>query len=490
MIGVLHVAGGGRCSWFELAVATFDGGRRRLPRAAAAVPPTSAAPLRVPPARRSHHPATPRLPAVAGRTARPSARVEVRPMRLLVCGGAGFIGSNFVRLRLPDHGDEVTVLDKLTYAGRRRPRGPDVRLVVGGIEDPAAVAEALEGADAVVNFAAETHVDRSIPEPACSSTRTRWARTCCSTRRASAGCATCRSRPTRSTARSRRAVHGGDAAAAVLALLRQQGRRRPARRRYLHTFGLETLICRGSNNYGPYQFPEKLIPLMVINALHGDPLPVYGDGMQVRNWIYVEDFARGIGTVLERGGRARSTTSAAPTSRPTSRSSSASRAHGRRRVADRVRQRPPRATTAATRSAPRRCARSAGRRRCASPRGSSGRSPGTATTAVVGADPLGRLPRLLRAPVRARARLSEPRRRRAPLASHGRSASSRSRAYARSPRRTFAVAGLPLTSTSSTSRSKSSASLIALHLLGSRAPAPRELVAEAGGEQSAPMFWA
>jgi dTDP-glucose 4,6-dehydratase len=70
---------------------------------------------------------------------------------------------------------------------------------------------------------------------------------------------------------------------------------------YRHTFGLETLIARGSNNYGPYQYPEKLIPLMVLNALHGDPLPVYGDGQQVRNWIYVEDFARGIGAVLERG---------------------------------------------------------------------------------------------------------------------------------------------------------------------------------------------
>jgi dTDP-glucose 4,6-dehydratase len=70
---------------------------------------------------------------------------------------------------------------------------------------------------------------------------------------------------------------------------------------YRHTYGLEALICRGSNNYGPYQYPEKLIPLMVLNALHGDKLPVYGDGQQVRNWIYVEDFARGIGTVLERG---------------------------------------------------------------------------------------------------------------------------------------------------------------------------------------------
>ena len=70
---------------------------------------------------------------------------------------------------------------------------------------------------------------------------------------------------------------------------------------YRHTFGLEALICRGSNNYGPFQYPEKLIPLMVLNALHGDKLPVYGDGMQVRNWIYAEDFARGIGFALEHG---------------------------------------------------------------------------------------------------------------------------------------------------------------------------------------------
>ena len=85
------------------------------------------------------------------------------------------------------------------------------------------------------------------------------------------------------------------------------------------------MICRGSNNYGPHQYPEKLIPLMVLNALHGDPLPVYGDGMQVRNWLYVEDFARGIGHVARARRRpARSTTSAAPTSARTSRSSGGS----------------------------------------------------------------------------------------------------------------------------------------------------------------------
>ena len=105
-------------------------------------------------------------------------------------------------------------------------------------------------------------------------------------------CATCRSRPTRSTARSRRARSPSPRRCSRP---RPTARRRPAPTcsspRYVHTYGLETLICRGSNNYGPYQYPEKLIPLMVLNALHGDPLPVYGDGMQVRNWLYVEDFA-------------------------------------------------------------------------------------------------------------------------------------------------------------------------------------------------------
>jgi dTDP-glucose 4,6-dehydratase len=224
-------------------------------------------------------------------------------LRLLVCGGAGFIGSNFVRLRLADQGDEVTVLDKLTYAGRRENlEGLDVRLVVGGIEDPAAVAEAVEGADAIVNFAAETHVDRSIAEPdAFVTTHALGTYTLLEA---------ARERSLRYVQVSTDEVYGSieegsfteesplqpsspySASKAGADLLVAS---------YRHTFGLEALICRGSNNYGPYQYPEKLIPLMVLNAMHGDPLPVYGDGMQVRNWIYVEDFARGIGTVLERG---------------------------------------------------------------------------------------------------------------------------------------------------------------------------------------------
>jgi dTDP-glucose 4,6-dehydratase len=223
-------------------------------------------------------------------------------MRLLVCGGAGFIGSNFVRLRL-DHGDEVTVLDKLTYAGRRENlEGLDVRLVVGGIEDAEKVAEALEDADAIVNFAAETHVDRSITEPdAFVTTHALGTYTLLEA---------ARERGLRYVQVSTDEVYGSIETGSFT----EQSPLMPSSpysatkagadllvASYHHTYGLEALICRGSNNYGPYQYPEKLIPLMVLNALHGDKLPVYGDGMQVRNWIYVEDFGRGIGTVLERG---------------------------------------------------------------------------------------------------------------------------------------------------------------------------------------------
>jgi dTDP-glucose 4,6-dehydratase len=224
-------------------------------------------------------------------------------MKLLVCGGAGFIGSNFVRLRLRDHGDEIVVLDKLTYAGRRENLdGLDVRLVVGGIEDPDAVAEAIDGAEAVVNFAAETHVDRSIAEPDAFATtnaigtyrlleaarerRLRYVQVSTDEVYGSieSGSFT-ESSPLQPSSPYSATKAGADLLVAS----------------YHHTFGLETLIARGSNNYGPYQYPEKLIPLMVLNALHGDKLPVYGDGMQVRNWIYAEDFARGIGFALEHG---------------------------------------------------------------------------------------------------------------------------------------------------------------------------------------------
>jgi len=224
-------------------------------------------------------------------------------VRLLVCGGAGFIGSNFVRLRLREHGDDVIVLDKLTYAGRRENlEGLDVDFVHAGIEDAAAVAEALDGADAIVNFAAETHVDRSIAEPdAFVTTHAVGTWVLLEAARAAGvryvqvstdevyGSIESGSFTERSPLAPSSPYSATKAGADLLVSS------------YFLTFGLETLICRGSNNYGPYQYPEKLIPLMVLNALHGDRLPVYGDGMQVRNWLYVEDFGRGIGHVLAHG---------------------------------------------------------------------------------------------------------------------------------------------------------------------------------------------
>ncbi len=224
-------------------------------------------------------------------------------MKLLVCGGAGFIGSNFVRIRTRDHGDDVVVLDKLTYAGRRENLADlDVPLIVGGIEDPEAVAEASAGVDAIVNFAAETHVDRSISEPEAFITTHAMGTYVLLEAARAAGLRYVQVSTdevygsieegsfTESSPLAPSSPYSASKAGADLLVAS-----------YHHTFGLEALICRGSNNYGPYQYPEKLIPLMVLNALHGDALPVYGDGQQVRNWIYVEDFGRGIGTVLERG---------------------------------------------------------------------------------------------------------------------------------------------------------------------------------------------
>jgi dTDP-glucose 4,6-dehydratase len=232
-------------------------------------------------------------------------------MRLLVCGGAGFIGSTFVRQRLAEHGDEVTVLDKLTYAGREEnfhdfAEHPRFRFVRGAIEDPDAVAAALDGAagpvDAIVNFAAETHVDRSIAEPD-AFVRTHALGTHVLLEAA-------RDRELRYLQVSTDEVYGS----IEQGTFTEDSPLRPSSpysatktgadllvQSYFHTYRLPATIVRGSNNYGPYQYPEKLIPLMVLNALHGDRLPVYGDGLQVRNWIHSTDFAAAIGHVLAHG---------------------------------------------------------------------------------------------------------------------------------------------------------------------------------------------
>jgi dTDP-glucose 4,6-dehydratase len=222
-------------------------------------------------------------------------------VKLLVTGAAGFIGSTYVRLVRGEH--EVTVLDKLTYAGRRENLPDDVELVVGAIEDRDLVLELAQGMDAIVNFAAESHVDRSIAD------QDAFARTHVigtsvlldAARERGVGRylqvstdevygsipegSFTETSPLDPSSPYSATKAGGDLLVSA----------------HAHTYGIEALICRGSNNYGPRQYPEKLIPLCILNALHGDPLPVYGDGRQVRNWLYVEDFARGIQAVLERG---------------------------------------------------------------------------------------------------------------------------------------------------------------------------------------------
>jgi dTDP-glucose 4,6-dehydratase len=226
-------------------------------------------------------------------------------VKLLVCGGAGFIGSAFVRLRVLEFGDQVTVLDKLTYAGRLENLEPvrsEIRFVRGAIEDPVAVADAAAGCEAVVNFAAETHVDRSIADPEGFIT-TNMQGTHVLLEAA-------RERGLRYLQVSTDEVYGSiDAGSFTETSPLHPSSPYSATKTgadllvssYFHTYALETVICRGSNNYGPYQYPEKLIPLMILNALAADRLPVYGDGRNVRNWLFVEDFARGIGHALAHG---------------------------------------------------------------------------------------------------------------------------------------------------------------------------------------------
>jgi dTDP-glucose 4,6-dehydratase len=226
-------------------------------------------------------------------------------MKLLVCGAAGFIGSTFVELRVREHGDDVTVLDALTYAGRRenlREVESDIRFIEGAIQDPEAVAGAVDDAEAIVNFAAETHVDRSIADPFAFSV-TNGAGTHVLLEAA-------RERGLRYVQVSTDEVYGSIETGSFTETSPLQPSSPYSATKtgadllvlsYFHTYGLETMVARGSNNYGPRQYPEKLIPLMILNAFAGDRLPVYGDGKNVRNWLYVEDFGRGIGHVLAHG---------------------------------------------------------------------------------------------------------------------------------------------------------------------------------------------
>lgn len=225
-------------------------------------------------------------------------------MRVLVTGGAGFIGSHFV-CRLVARGDEVVVLDKLTYAGNpANLEGVDARLFVGDIADAEAVEAAGAGCEAVVNFAAETHVDRSILTPRDfvhtdvlgTLTLLEWARATgaryvqVSTDEVygdlERGGRSREEDPLLPSSPYSAAKAGGDLQ--VLA--------------YVRTYGVNASITRGANTFGPRQYPEKLIPLFVTNALDGLPLPVYGDGLQRREWLHADDHCAAVEQVLEAGG--------------------------------------------------------------------------------------------------------------------------------------------------------------------------------------------
>lgn len=232
-----------------------------------------------------------------------------RRLKLLVTGGAGFIGSHFVKLILSGYPDDsVVVLDKLTYAGNIRnledvAQEPRYSFIHGDICDRDVVASAIGGVDAVLNFAAETHVDRSLSDPATFiETDVKGTHTLLDAARSSG--------VGRFVQVSTDEVYGS----IDVGSFREDSRLDPSSpysaskaggdmmvMAYHKTYGIDAIITRGSNNYGPFQYPEKIIPLFITNALDGESLPLYGDGSNVRDWIHVEDHCRGIDAAFRRG---------------------------------------------------------------------------------------------------------------------------------------------------------------------------------------------
>ena len=245
-------------------------------------------------------------------------------MNLLVTGGCGFIGSNFIRQRLTEKGSplgKLVNLDALTYAGNPANLSdlagdPRYAFAHGDIGDTALVTKLLEehAIDAIVNFAAESHVDRSIdsPEPFIQTNvvgtlrllncaRLHWTKLPeakkaafrflhVSTDEVYGTLSATDPAFTEDTPFAPNSPYAASKAASDHLV-----------RAYQHTYHFPTLTTNCSNNYGPYHFPEKLIPLMILNALEGKPLPVYGDGQQIRDWLYVEDHAAAIWLVLQKG---------------------------------------------------------------------------------------------------------------------------------------------------------------------------------------------
>jgi dTDP-glucose 4,6-dehydratase len=231
-------------------------------------------------------------------------------MKMFVTGGAGFIGSNFIACALSLRpNDRILNYDKLTYAGNLAnlaavERNPSYSFIKGDICDPAAVENAMRGCDAVVHFAAESHVDRSIYEPApviqTNVTGTffllevarklgirRFVHV--STDEVYGDLPPGSAADENSALRPSSPYAASKASSDLLVLS------------YIRTYEFPALITRSSNNYGPFQFPEKFLPLIIANALENRPLPIYGDGKQERNWLHVEDNCRAILAVLEKG---------------------------------------------------------------------------------------------------------------------------------------------------------------------------------------------
>ena len=229
-------------------------------------------------------------------------------MKLLVTGGAGFIGSNYVRHVLANTDDEVTVYDALTYAGnlstlRDVDDDPRYKFVKGNICDPGTLEEAMRGHDAVVHFAAESHVDRSIAGP------DDFINTNCfgtnivmdTARRLEIGRVVHIGTDevygsvevgssTETDALEPRSPYSASKAGSDLIALS-----------YHHTYGLPVVVTRCTNNFGPYQYPEKVIPLFTTNLLDGASVPLYGDGLNERDWIYVDDHCSGVHLALRQG---------------------------------------------------------------------------------------------------------------------------------------------------------------------------------------------
>ncbi|MBK7188087.1 MAG: dTDP-glucose 4,6-dehydratase [bacterium] len=232
-------------------------------------------------------------------------------MNILVTGGAGFIGSNHVRYLLRNSDDRVVNLDLLTYAGNLENLAgceddPRYRFVRGDIRDRDLLRALLqqEAIDAVVHFAAESHVDRSVEGPEVFiTTNVLGTEILLEESRAAGvrkfvmvstdevyGSLGSEGYFTESSPLAPNSPYAASKAAADLLC-----------RAFFKTFGFPVVVTRCSNNYGPYQFPEKLIPLMIANALEGKPLPVYGDGLQVRDWLFVEDHCRAVDLALRHG---------------------------------------------------------------------------------------------------------------------------------------------------------------------------------------------